>query len=323
VKVNPVDRLIAQLAQEATDLLPGNTPVRLAGEPATGDEPRVGPDFREELEQAFRELPALFATARDLAYLQGQEDTDGGSEPRPTEDDAELRTWWQVEHAKLVLLLETDGITPDVVAARAQRLVEREASTQLSAAHTEGVSAAAERLGWVLVLVPEVDACLVCTSYAGSIVEPGGRFHAVRNFTDGELAEDGVTCPVHPWCRCHVRAVARTDAESVAAPLHREAERSVLRFDALPSESDRARTEAARRLIEQGTDLAKTVVARSVAAVKRRDKAAAKVAADKQKARDRAAKAKARERARLKRKRAPLLKRKRALEQELRRLRRQ
>lgn len=317
-----VDALIAQLAREATELLPGNTPVRLAGQPATDATPRPGPHFLVELARAFEELPDLFATARGLAYLQGQEETDGGSEPMPDDQDEALREWWRAEHAKLVLLAETPGVGSDVVAARAQRLVEREASTQLSAARTDGVTLAARRLGWVLVLVPERDACLVCTSYAGSVVEPGGLFAAVRDFTAGTLAEDGVSVPVHSWCRCDVRAVAPEDADSVADPLHREAERSVLRFDALPSESDRARTEAAKRLIDSGTRLAKTVIQRSAVAIRRRDKAAAKVVADRVKARAKAAKARARERARLRKKRAPLLKRKRALEQELRRLRR-
>lgn len=321
--MDDVDALILQLAREATELLPGNTPVRLAGDPPTNDAPRVGPDFYDELARAFEQLPDLFATARGLAYLQGQEETDGGSDPMPEDDAAERRRWWQAEHEKLVLLGQTDGITPDVVAARAQRLVEREASTQLSAAHADGVAVAAERLGWVLVLVPERDACLVCTSYAGSVVEPGGRFTAVRNFAAGPLAEGGVGVPVHPWCRCSVRAVAPEDADTVADPLRREAERSILRFDALPSESDRARTEAARRLLDEGSRLAKTVLQRSATQVRKRDKAAAKVAADRVKARTKTTKARARERARLRKKRAPLIKRKRALEQELRRLRRQ
>jgi hypothetical protein len=146
-------------------------------------------------------------------------------------------------------------------------------------------------------------------------------FGAVRNFTShDELAE--VSCPVHPWCRCHVKAMPLAEAETFADPLRREAERSVLRFESLPSESDRARTEAARRLIEQGSRLAKTVLSRSATEIRKRDRSAAKKEADRIKARDKRRKAAARAKAQRARTRAPLLKKKRALEQELRRLRR-
>lgn len=316
--MDAVDTLIRQLASEAVDLLPGRTAVRLAGDPPTDERPEVGGRFYDELARAFAALPALFADAADLAYLEGEESTDGRDTGRPTDEDADRAAWWAAEHKRLVLLGESVGA--EVVAARAQRLVEREASTQLTAAHTAGVTAAAERKGWVLVLVPERDACLLCASYAGSIVEPGGMFAAVRNFTDSdELGE--VECPVHHWCRCSAQAMPAADAVRFAAPLHREAERSVLRFDALPSEGDRARTEAARRLIDAGTMLAKTVVARSAAEVKRRDRAAAKREADRIKARDKRRRIAARAKATRARKRVPLVARKRALEKEIRRLR--
>lgn len=315
--MDPLGELIGQLAREAVGLLPGHTAVRLAGDPATDEQPETDSRFYDELRRSFEKMPDLFAAGADLAYLGGEESTDGKDTGRPTTDDADLRAWWELEFERLVLLGETVGA--DVVAARAQRLVEREASTQLSAAHTAGVTAAAARKGWVLVFVPERDACLVCTSYAGAIVEPGGSFAAVRNFTAGELGE--VMCPAHPWCRCSAKAMSRRDAVRFADPLEREAERSVLRFDALPSESDRARTEAARRLIDSGTRLAKTVVSRSAAGVKRRDKVSAKREADRIKARDKRRAVAARAKAARARKRAPLLKRKQALEQELRRLR--
>jgi hypothetical protein len=298
---DPIDELIRALVELVIGALPGRGPVRLAGDasqPAgvrvleTGDEA-----FRDALRSAFADIPTVFETARQQAYDQGWEDV-GDPEP-PSDEDyaaaerAELEAYWADQLTTLEVLLDTEGIDTQVVAARAQRIVEREASTQLSTAHSDGLSDAAEAspVDWVFVLVPERDACLRCSSYAGAVCEPTELFGVVRAFEDGIKAE--VRVPVHPWCRCQKRLVHRDDAESVAKPLRREAERSVARFDALPSESDRARTEAAKRLIEQGSGLPKTVLERAGRGVRKREKVASK--------------------------RAALLKRKREIERELRR----
>jgi hypothetical protein len=106
------------------------------------------------------------------------------------------------------------------------------------------------------------------------VCEAGGEFAIVRAFVD--KLEPNVAVPVHPWCRCQKRLTHRADAESVAVPLVREAERSVARFESLPSESDRARTEAAKLLLEQGSALPKTVLERSARGVRKREKIQAK-----------------------------------------------
>jgi hypothetical protein len=301
VTVDPVDELIRALTELVLGALPGHGPVRLAGD---ADKPagiRVletdDQAFMAALRSAFEDIPAVFETARQQAYDQGWDDV-GDAEPPAdedyaVEDQAELEQYWAGQLAQLETLAEVDGITTQDVAARAQRIVEREASTQLSTAHSDGLSAAAEDspVDWVFVLVPERDACLRCSSYAGSVCEPTGLFVVVRAFEEGLGAE--VRVPVHPWCRCQKRLVHRNDAERVADPLRREAERSVARFESLPSESDRARTEAAKRLIDQGSRLPKTVLERAGRGVRKREK--------------------------LEVKRATLLKRKRQIERELRR----
>jgi hypothetical protein len=277
---DPVDDLIRALVALVIGALPGRGPVRLAGDASQPAGIRVldtEPEaFRTALREAWADIPEVFELARQQAYDQGWDDVPD-VEP-PSEQDyaaaeaAELESYWKDQLTQLETLLDTEGITEDVVAAKAQRIVEREASTQLSVAHSDGLTDAAEEApqDWVFVLVPERDACLRCTSYAGSVCEPAGLFSVVRAFQDS--VEPEVRVPVHPWCRCQKKLVHRDDAERVADPLRREAERSVARFDALPSESDRARTEAAQRLIDQGSRLPKTVIARSAREVRKRSK---------------------------------------------------
>lgn len=284
---DPVDALIRALTELVVGALPGRGPVRLAGDASKPAGIRVletdDEAFREALRTAFADIPTVFETARQQAYDQAWEDV-GDHEP-PTAEDyaaaerAELEDYWRGQLLQLETLLDTEGIDTEVVAARAQRIVEREASTQVSKAHSEGLddAALASDTDWVFVLVPERDACLRCTSYAGSVCEPGGEFGVVRAFEQG-LA-DVVVVPVHPWCRCGKRLVHRDDVETVAAPLRREAERSVARFDSLPSESDKARTEAAKRMLEQGSSLPKTVLERSARGVRKREKTEDKRAA--------------------------------------------
>ena len=275
-----IDRLIRDLVELITGALPGHGPVRLAGDASKPSGIRVletEPEaFRDALRDAWAEIPGLFEQARQEAYDQGWDDVPDIDAPDGHDyaaaEQAEFEQYWAAQLTQLETLLDTDDITEEDVSARAQRIVEREASTQLSTAHSDGLADAAEQApqDWVFVLVPERDACLRCTSYAGSICEPAGLFAPVRAFQDGIEAE--VRVPVHPWCRCSKKLVHRDDAERVADPLRREAERSVARFDALPSESDRARTEAAQRLIALGSRLPRTVLERAGREARRREK---------------------------------------------------
>jgi len=257
-----VDDLIAELVAILVDLLPGGDVDALPRE-----------EFVAELRDALRQVPDIVQPYRDEAYREGVREA-GGDPPDDEiyEDLEELERWWSEQTEKLVTLVEHGEVEHQVVRARAESLLKREATTQLSAAQDQGLADQAEALGWDSIFVPERDACLWCTSYAGAVAH-GGReeFEPVRNFTaDARLGP--ITIPVHPWCRCKRQVVHPDDARSVARPLKREAERAVLRFESLPSESDRARTEAAARLLAAGTALPKTVIERSERAVRRRRK---------------------------------------------------
>lgn len=231
--------------------------------------------FRDQLKATIASTVVELQKAREEAFRNGVEESGGQAKGRHYRDGDDLAEWWNKELGKLLTLLDETDLGQAVVAARAQSLIERETSTQLSRAHADGVTAEAKRWHLVRIVIPERDACLRCTSYAGAIAAPDEAFQVVRDFTDPERDEidpDGVELPVHPHCRCVSRAVSQADAEVLAVPLHREAERAVLRFEALPSESDRERTEAARRLLDAGTALPRTVIERAGRAVRARTK---------------------------------------------------
>ena len=260
-------------APEPIKPIPANNP---EPPPATSTVDDMAPtSFRDQLKATIRNTVVELQKGREAAYRAALAETGGTVKGRHYRDDDALTQWWNTELGKLLVLLDETDLGQAVVAARAQSLIERETITQLGRAHAEGVSAEAKRLGRVRIVIPERDACLRCTSYAGAIAEANEAFQVVRDFTDPELGEidpEGVELPVHPRCRCASRVVTRADAETLAAPLRREAERAVLRFESLPSESDRERTEAARRLLDAGTALPKTVLERADRAVRRRTK---------------------------------------------------
>lgn len=117
------------------------------------------------------------------------------------------------------------------------------------AANSATTSAAAQK-GVGLVWVPERDACVICTSYAGQTNERGS-FGGMVGF-DGEPVPAVPWPPVHPHCRCELHEWAG-DRGTVQA-LQREAVRSILRGTSLPSESMAARLRAARNALTRGFD---------------------------------------------------------------------
>lgn len=262
--LDEVDRLIAALLR----ILLRGWPTAAQSHAATTD------DTRALVAATLQRAPALFTRARNRAYAVAHEESGQPTPPDRHRAEPDLAAWWAEQTGTLTALLDAD-IPPAVVVARTRSLLEREASTQVSAAHGEGIKAVADGLGLSRLLTPERDACLRCTSYAGAVARPGHGFAVVRNFTAGDL-ESEVEAPLHPRCRCTTR-VLYSDQEGAARSdaLRREAERAVLRFESLPSESDRARTEAAERLLAQGSRLAKTVLATAERRIRQRRKAEA------------------------------------------------
>lgn len=132
-----------------------------------------------------------------------------------------------------------------------------------------GVSSAANAMGVKLVWVAERDACLHCLGLQGSVVSPGSAFDYRRTYAATPLSRPPAGLqypPRHPYCRCTVEPLFD---RSYADALGREADRSVLRGFSLPSESNKARVDAAQRLISDGVTAPKSVVGYAQAAVKR------------------------------------------------------
>lgn len=105
----------------------------------------------------------------------------------------------------------------------------------------------------------ERDACLHCLAYQGEIDHgsgyPDGLTFAKTALDTGSVANP----PLHPNCRCTQSLVHRSEAKALAQALKREAKRSVLRGWSLESESEKARLDAAKRLLARGTTLPKSV----------------------------------------------------------------
>lgn len=116
----------------------------------------------------------------------------------------------------------------------------------------------------------ERDACLYCLAYQGNYAEEGADFPAGLTFAAAPLTTGPVPDPpMHPYCRCEVVLVSLDRVGPVSDALKREAERSVLKGWSRPSESEKARVEAADRLVKRGTKLPASVQKSAKTAVKK------------------------------------------------------
>jgi len=115
----------------------------------------------------------------------------------------------------------------------------------------------------------ERDACLHCLAYQGEI-DRGKGYPQGLTFAKEPLTNDRVAKPpLHPNCRCTQSLVHKDVVVPLAKTLKREAKRSVLRGWSRPSESEAARLDAAKRLVQSGNTLPKSVNAYARAAIKR------------------------------------------------------
>lgn len=176
-----------------------------------------------------------------------------------------------------------DAETGAGLASRAVADAEGAARSAANEGLNAGTAVRAARAGLNLLWVPEVNACLHCLAYAGWVVEPNDPFPAGLTFADKPLPRPDSLGPLrwpplHPNCRCRVRAVdlrpgrppkdLRDRAVSPAAAVAREARRSVLRGWSGYA-SNPAALRAAERLLAAGAGLPKTVEARARRDVKR------------------------------------------------------
>jgi len=96
-----------------------------------------------------------------------------------------------------------DALLARVDAAR--QVAETAAGDATTRAIAGGAAAAADELGISLEWVTEPGACAICLGYAGSIREPGGRFHSTGPPPlAGDTDIEGPPGP-HPHCRCWLR----------------------------------------------------------------------------------------------------------------------
>jgi hypothetical protein len=115
----------------------------------------------------------------------------------------------------------------------------------------------------VLIFEPERNACVRCLKYAGMYRESGEEFRAGLSFDPDAPKPKGKIPgpPIHPHCRCNLTRIPRSLAPSNSDALRREAERSILKGWALPSESNSVRTAAAKELLSSGINAPKSVIA--------------------------------------------------------------
>lgn len=131
----------------------------------------------------------------------------------------------------------------------------------------QGVRRAASAAGVPTVWIAETNACVHCLAYSGRVAQtgqkfPGGLTYGVKSYFPDDIA----TPALHPHCRCYLEPL---NDQSYADALRREADRSVLRGFSLESESMSVRVGAAKRLLDEGVDAPKSVIAYAEAAVKR------------------------------------------------------
>ncbi len=137
------------------------------------------------------------------------------------------------------------------VAAKSINDVARVARTVANQASNEGLAFSASLDdGLIAVWQPERDACIRCLNRAGDI-------------------DPDALPPEHPFCRCRLRVLERETGIVIARSIVREAERSILRGWSQPSESQRVRIDAARKLLARGTNLPKSVKDYARTAIKR------------------------------------------------------
>lgn len=156
-----------------------------------------------------------------------------------------------------------------VVAKRGISRVEAVAAYTTNSAANEAITEASHQDETVVsIWRAERNACVHCLAYQGQI-DTGNGYPAGLTFGSKPLStEPVVQPPLHPHCRCTQWIVERETSTALAQSLKREAERSVLRGWSLPSESETVRIDAARRLLQNGSNLPKSVKQYAERAVK-------------------------------------------------------
>jgi hypothetical protein len=117
--------------------------------------------------------------------------------------------------------------------------------------------------------IPERDACVRCTKYAGLTVDTGGEFPGGLSWDpkSEKKNQPKVRPSLHPNCRCRLvpwdESWKTPGGVGLPEAVKREAQRSIARGFSLPSESNASRIRALKELLKTNPALPKTVLARA------------------------------------------------------------
>jgi hypothetical protein len=221
-----------------------------------------------------RDLAAAVASAFNLGISAALDQVDGTPRGIPRDPPkalvaaallAERNLAADLAKARKLAKVGADAATVMAPVNAAAVALERVTTTLVNSAGNAGATAVARAAQRPTVWVAEVNACVTCLAYSGRYVAPGDAFPAGLSYgRRSTVAEPIDYPPAHPNCRCTVEVL---NDSSYAAALRREADRSVLRGFSLESESMATRVDAAERLIADGVDAPKSVIAYAKRAV--------------------------------------------------------
>lgn len=232
-------------------------------------------------------LDAAISDALEMGVQLGLSEVDGEKAEKPRRPRPDRQTRQAVEsatkkvrehlaagRAEMAKARTLGEFTAALARARmAQVTLERTARWAVNRAASTGAVAVVKANGGRKLWVAERNGCVSCLAYAGKLAEPDEDFPGGLSFGDRPVSTDPLPHPpLHPNCRCRI-TVWLGSKEGVGpaelpAVLEREAKRSILRGDALPTESEAVRVAAARNLLQAGSGLPKSVEARARKAVK-------------------------------------------------------
>lgn len=221
--------------------------------------------------QVRRALPAGMMRAATLAVHDVAKVSGGPVGIPVVEDPSDLDQLFSDAEGRLARLLAVPQLraAPEVsiraataVAVQAIRNADATLGDTIHRSYADASHHAAEQDGVWRIWKAERNACSTCLAYAGYAIAPGKLFPTDLTFGDRPINWRGFTgtgAPRHPYCRCIAVPIDQAGIAALGAALRREAQRSIIKGFALPSESVAARARAADRLLKRGS-----VVPRSV-----------------------------------------------------------
>lgn len=172
----------------------------------------------------------------------------------------------EITKARRLARVGSDPATVLAPVLNASNMLRRDVTTLINHAGNTGTTLVADAAGLPTVWVAETNACVECLAYSGRVAKPGKAFPGGLTYGAKSYNPEPVESPPrHPNCRCTVEPL---NDQSYADALRREADRSVLRGFSLEGEPMSRRIEAAKKLLADGVDAPKSVIAYAERAVR-------------------------------------------------------